>query len=83
MTLGMGSFAMASSSAFCKPAASVTPGTTLSKNSASALPSGCRLSCGTTDASAPSAASFLSNAGVGAPSAVRPTATGMSFCDTD
>src|SRR5574343_124910 len=82
MTLGMGSLAMASSSAFCRPSASVAPGTTLSRKSASALPSGARLSCGTTEASAPSAASFLSSAGVGEPSAASATATGISFCCT-
>src|SRR5574343_788286 len=79
MTLGMGSLAMASSSAFCRPSASVAPGTTLSRKSASALPSGACLSGGTRDASAPSAASFLSSAGVGEPSAASATATGISF----
>ena len=82
MTLGMGSFARASSRAFCKPAARVAPGTTVSKNRASALPSGARLSRGSTAASRPRAASFLSRAGVAWPSAERATLTGMSLWDT-
>ena len=82
MTLGIGSFAMLSSSAFCRPSARVAPLTVLSWNSASALPSIARLRCGTTEASAPIACSFFSRAGVGWPAASRPTLTGMSFCDT-
>jgi hypothetical protein len=39
MTLGIGSLAMASNKAFCRPSARVAPCTLLSKNSASALPS--------------------------------------------
>ncbi len=41
-----------------------------------------RLRPATADASAPSAPRRLSNAGVGWPLASRPTATGISFCDT-
>ena len=73
---------MASAKAFCKPSASVAPRTVLSKNRASALPSKARLRPATADASAPRAWSFFSNAGVAAPVASRPTATGMSFCET-
>ena len=77
----MGSLASASSSACCRPAVSVRPGTMLSKNNAVALPSGACFSCGTTLASAPRLASFFSNAGVGEPSADKPTATGISLTD--
>ena len=41
-----------------------------------------RLSCGTAEASAPSAFSRLSKAGVALPLASSPTLTGMSFCET-
>ena len=82
MTFGIGSLCSASASAFCRPSASVAPGTTLSRNSASALPSGARFKAGTTLASWPSAASFFSSAGVGAPLASSATATGISFCCT-
>jgi len=82
MTFGMGSLATASSSAFCRPSASSAPLAVLSKYSTSALPSCTRWRAGTALASAPRAASFFSSAGVGWPSAARPTDTGMSFCDT-
>ena len=81
MTLGMGSLASVSSSAACRPAASVAPGMVLSKNSAVALPSGACFSIGTALASAPRPASFFSSAGVAEPSAARPTATGISLTD--
>src|SRR6218665_4026980 len=82
----MGSLAMASSSACCRPAASVAPGTMRSLNSAWPLPSCARRSAATAAAgsqiSAPSACSFLSSAGLGWPAASSPTATGISFCCT-
>ena len=80
MTLGMGRCVRAWCNAFCRPSASVTPGSTVSTNSASALPSGARCSVGTAAASSPSAASFFSSAAVGWPLASSPTATGISFC---
>ena len=67
MTFGIGSLASVSSSAFCRPSAERRAlGTTLSRNSASALPSMRALEARRRPtASAPSAASFFSSAGVG------------------
>ena len=78
----MGSLAIASFKAFCKPVSSVAPVISVSRNSASALPSIWRLSVGTTDGSAPTACSFFNNAGVGWPCASSATLTGISFCCT-
>ena len=83
MTFGIGSSASVWSSAFCRPSASVAPVTTLSKNSASALPSIRRARFGSAERSAPRLASFFSNAGVASPAAFRPTLAGINFCDTD
>ena len=77
ITFGIGKSASALSSAFCKPCASVAPVTTLSKNSASALPSIWRFKRGTSAALAPALASFLSSAGARA-SPERPSATRRS-----
>ena len=84
ITFGIGSLASASSSAFCRPSASVAPGTTLSRNSASALPSGWRLQRrGTADGVGAERrrASSAAPASAGRPRRAR-RATGISFCST-
>ncbi len=79
MTLGMGSLAMACSRACCKPSSKLAPATVRSKNKLSALPSGWRCSCATTDASTPRLCNFFNSAGVAAPLLSRPTDAGMSL----
>ena len=65
MTLGMGSLAMASSSAFCTPSASITPRTVEAWNRASALPSPWRVRPATASSPAPRAAQLLDQGGRG------------------
>jgi hypothetical protein len=73
--------AIVASSAACRPSASGNPAFTPSWNSASALPSGSRLSV--CQSSMPSASSFLRSTAVGRPAASSATLTGRSFCRID
>ena len=81
MTLGIGSFCMASSIAFCKPSLSTAPFCVTSKNKASFLPSICLVSCETAASSKPMPFKRLIRAGVALPFASKPTLTGISFCE--
>ena len=76
----MGRPKRAASSAFCSASASTAPGTTVSTNRLSALPSASRIRRSGARSAKPSAARRFSRAGVGAPDASSPTATGISFC---
>ena len=76
MRLGIGSFAIASSSACCKPAASVTPSRVCSSHTLS-TPASSRLD--SNDASAPSFSSRFIKAGLGAPLASYATLAGINL----
>ena len=79
MTFGIGSPAIASSSAACNACASGTAGVRASAKSISVLPSILRLKVEGSAWPSPAASSFLRSAVVGWPLASSATAAGMSF----